>query len=191
MTSTIGKLVYDAATELLTGRIGNHHFHDAALSGGARGHKQNVSAAKAARYLHANALNDSYGRLATTREVYDKQTDTYKQRGGSIPPGHYRCVYVANHPSFEECIRLDPSADAHYIYSPFSRAPIPHRRAGFYIHGHGPKGSDGCIVLVNESRRKALNSAVKGFVGHVQIEVVQVSYELPAERESSMREYQV
>jgi hypothetical protein len=181
-------LTYNAAAELLTGTIGTANFHEVAFSGGSRGHKT-TAPDKARRYLHKSNLNDSLGRLATTPEVYVKKTDTYQQRGGTIPPGHYRCIYVGNHPTFHECIFLDPAADAHAIRSPFARHPIAHHRGGFYIHGQGPKGSDGCIVLANEQRRKALNHAVRDFIHHfhggVILNVTNVSYVLPAELEPS------
>src|SRR5450631_486072 len=159
-------LTYNAAAELLSGRIGSAMFYELACSGGSRGHKL-TSAKKAERYLYESHLNESLGRLATTPEVYKKKTDTYRQRGGTIPPGHYRCMFVQNHPAFGECIFLDPAADAHAINSPFARHPIVHHRGGFYIHGHGPKGSDGCLVLASETRRKSLNQAVRGFDGRV------------------------
>jgi hypothetical protein len=178
----MASLTYNAAAEILSGQVGKDSFHDVAYSGGARGHKATTSA-KAARYLHSSSLNDSLGRLATTREVYNKQTDTYVQRGGVIPPGHYHCVYVADHPSFHECIRLEQMVDAHAIVSPFARHAIIHGRGGFFIHGHGPKGSDGCLVPVVESRRRLLNKAVQQFDGRVVLKVTHVSYMLPAELE--------
>ena len=177
-------LVFNAAAEILSGLIGTVRFHDIAHSGGSRGHKT-TSAEKAKRYLHASWRNESLGRLATTPEIYDKKTDTYQQRGGTLPPGHYRCIYVTNHSAFHDCIFLDPGRDAHAIISPFARHAIVHHRGGFYIHGHGPKGSDGCIVLANELRRRALNLAIRDFPGKVILSVTNVSYMLPAELEPS------
>jgi hypothetical protein len=180
--SKIARITYNAASQLLSGVIGETRFNDIAYSGGSRGHKATTSA-KATRYLHASSLNESMGRLATTREIYDKKSDRYSQRGGTIPPGHYLCVYLSNYKDFHECIRLEPMRDAHAILSPFARHGIVHHRGGFFIHGHGPKGSDGCLVLANETRRKLLNQVVKGFQGYVVLEVTHVSYMLPAEME--------
>ena len=181
-------LTYNAAAELLTGKIGTVNFHEVAYSGGSSGHKT-TSPDKAKRYLHKSNVNDSLGRLATTSEVYNKKTDTYQQRGGTIPPGHYRCIYMENHSTFHECILLHPAADAHAIHSPFARHAIVHHRGGFFIHGQGPKGSDGCIVLANELRRKALNQAIRAFIhslhGRVILNVEHASYMLPAELEPS------
>jgi len=67
-------LIYDAASELLSGSIADKPFREIAFSGGSRGHKANVKSAAATRYLHDNPLNDSYGRLATTREVLAART---------------------------------------------------------------------------------------------------------------------
>jgi hypothetical protein len=175
------RLTYDAATEKLTGWVGTIHFNEIAYSGGGRGHKSHVSHAQATRYLHDSPATTLYGRLATTQEVYDKKTDTYSKRGGTIPPGHYRCVYTDDHATFHQCIFLRPLKDAHAIHSPFAITPIVHNRGGFFIHGHGPKGSDGCIVLENEQRRKVLNQAIKDFPRSVILEVIHVSYMLPAE----------
>jgi hypothetical protein len=180
--SKIATLTYNAATGLLTGLVGNQVFNDLADSGGARGHKSTTHAV-ARRYLHSNSLNESMGRLATTREAYDKKTDRYTQRGGTLPPGHYHCVYLENHGSFHRCIRLDQMRDAYAIVSPYARQAIFHHRGGFFIHGHGPKGSDGCLVPVSEARRRVLNDAVRDFNGRVILHVTHVSYLLPAELE--------
>lgn len=178
----VARLTYNAASEMLTGAIGKEHFNEVAHSGGGRGHKANVSTEKSTRYLHNSPVQESLGRLATTREIYDKKTDTYRQRGGTIPPGHYKCRYMAKHPTFGECVYLEPLEDARAIRSPFASVPIIHHRGGFFIHGHGPKGSDGCLVLAHESRRKALNRAIQNFGGSVILEVTHASYMLPAER---------
>ena len=178
--TAIARLTYNAASQILSGHVGNEKFHEIAFSGGGRGHTA-TTPDKAVRYLHSNPLNKSLGLLATTREIYDKQSDTYSQRGGTLPPGHYHCVYIAAHPTFHKCIRLEPMRDAHAIVSPFARHPIVHHRSGFFIHGHGPKGSDGCLVLAHENRRKLLNKSVSEFNGWVTLNVTHVSYMLPAE----------
>lgn len=177
-------LVFNAAAEILSGQIATVRFHELAHSGGSRGHKA-TCAEKAKRYLHASWRNESLGRLAATPEIYDQKTDTYQQRGGTIPPGHYRCTYVANRSVLHDCIFLDPGRDAHAIFPPFACHAIVHHRGGFYIHGHGPKCSDGCIVLANELRRRALNWASRKFPGKVILCGTTVSYMLPAELEPS------
>src|SRR5579864_1847336 len=176
----IAELVFDAAQGVLSGTIGREPiFHMKANSGGSRGHKA-VSPKLAAQYLHNQAGTlSSY--FANTPEIKDAR-GRYKQRGGTLPAGHYSCQYVANHSSFGECIRLWRAADARAIHSPFSPYPIPHGRGNdFYIHGSGPKGSDGCIVPVNNVERHRLNQTVKNCSGKVVLLVKNVSYLLPAE----------
>jgi hypothetical protein len=185
-TTQIAQIEYDAARELLTGVIGQARpFHVIAYSGGSRGHKP-VSAAKRAAshakdpylYSQSSALSSH---MATTREVKNKD-GAYIQRGGTLPPGHYTCHYIARHGTFGECIQLLRTADAVAIHSPFSPRPIPHGRGNdFFIHGSGPKGSDGCIVPANKLERLRLNQAVKAFPGKVILLVKHVSYMLPAE----------
>jgi hypothetical protein len=178
-----GTLVYDAAAELLSGKIGHHTFHMRAFSGGSRGHAH-VNASTAKKYLHHQAGNLS-SHFANTPEI--SKGGHYKQRGGTLPAGHYTCEYMANHKTFHECIRLHRGADATAIHSPFSPFPIPHHRGDdFFIHGHGPKGSDGCIVPEYDGERRRLNQAVHHFAGKVILEVKNVSYLLPAELEGQI-----
>ena len=176
----VAELVYDAALELLTGTVGTEPaFRFVAYSGGSRGHKANVSSKTAAEYLHGQAGTLS-SRLATTQTK--ESHGHYTQRGGTIPPGHYTCHYIAHHAAFGECIRLLRTSDATAIHSPFSAHPIPHGRGNdFFIHGSGSKGSDGCLVPANDSERRRLNRAVHLFQGKVVLEVKNVAYMLPAE----------
>jgi hypothetical protein len=182
MTQHFPQLTYDAALELLSGIIGKESpFHLKAFSGGSRGHQPGVSAKLAAEYLHYQAATLS-SRFANTPEITEH--GRYKQRGGTLPAGHYACRYIAHHPSFGECIQLIRSTDARAIHSPFSPKPIPHfRHDDFFIHGSGPKGSDGCIVSQNHSERLRLNRAVRDFHGKVVLLVKNVAYQLPAEIE--------
>jgi hypothetical protein len=176
----IARLTYDAAQELLSGTVGTAPpFHLIAYSGGGRGHQANVPGKDAARYLHSQSQTLG-SRLATTQTK--ERQGVYAQRGGTLPPGHYICQYVAHHAVFGECIRLLRTADAVAIHSPFSPHPIPHGRGNdFFIHGSGPKGSDGCIVPADGLQRRRLNQAVKAFQGKVVLQVKSVSYQLPAE----------
>ncbi|HKF03582.1 MAG TPA: hypothetical protein VKB49_14790 [Candidatus Sulfotelmatobacter sp.] len=178
----VANLTYDAASEVLSGTIGRDSFRMTAYSGGSRGHRAGVKPVLAAKYLH-NEADTLSSRLATTSEVKDAQ-GRYKRRGGTLPPGHYACQYLPHHHTFGECIRLFRRADAIAIHTPFYPHPIPHGRGNdFFIHGSGPKGSDGCIVPAIEAERFRLNRAVKQFPGEVVIEVKNVSYQLPPELE--------
>jgi hypothetical protein len=179
------ELVYDAALELLSGMVGDKHFRMTAYSGGSRGHKSGVKPELAKKYLHSQA-DSLMSHLATTRKLEDSKGN-YVQRGGTLPPGDYRCHYVAHHPTFGECIQLLRAADALAIRSIFSPYPIPCGRGNdFFIHGSGPKGSDGCIVPAFDAERRRLNHAVKNFQGNVRLRVKNVSYMLPAELEGQL-----
>jgi len=178
----IATLTYDAASEILSGSIGHTMFRMTAYSGGSRGHRAAVNPALADKYLHKQA-DTLASRLATTSELKDAQ-GRYKRRGGPLPPGHYTCHYLAHHHTFGQCIRLLRSADATAIHTPFYPHAIPHGRGDdFFIHGSGPKGSDGCIVPAIPAERFRLNRAIKQFPGKVMIEVKNVSYQLPPELE--------
>jgi hypothetical protein len=187
MLKANAELVYDAALEQLTGTIpGNRPFNMKAYSGGGRGHAVHVSPTLAKKYLHSQGTALS-SRMATTHEITDDD-GMYVQRGGTLPPGHYNCHYVEHHHTFHECIQLLTLGDALAIHSPFSPRPIPHKRKkdDFFIHGSGPKGSDGCIVPADDAERHRLNRAVKQFKGKVVLQVKNVSYILPAELEGQL-----
>ena len=176
-------LTFDAAAETLTGVIGNHRpFSMRAYSGGSRGHNPKTSQALAKKYLHSQA-SSLRSRLATTPERKDAHGN-YIERGGTLPPGSYTCHYFHHLPGFGECIRLRPTTRNVAIHSPFASQAIPHGRdmRTFLIHGPGPKGSDGCIVPQPEAERHRFNCAIRDFKGHVVLQVIRVSYLLPAER---------
>ncbi len=178
----IAALTYDAAAEVMAGSIARESFRMKAFSGGSRGHKAGVKPQQRKLYLH-NEADSLSSHLATTAETTDSK-GRYKRRGGTLPPGHYTCHYVAHHHTFGECIRLLRHSDARAIQTPFYPHPIPHGRGNdFFIHGSGPKGSDGCIVPAVEAERRRLNRAVKQFAGKVVLQVRNVSYLLPPELE--------
>jgi hypothetical protein len=176
-------LTYDAAAEILSGVIGKHRpFFMRAYSGGSRGHDPKTSRKLAKEYLHSQA-SSLRSHLATTPERTDAHGN-YIERGGTLPPGSYNCHYLHHLPGFGECIRIRPTTTNVAIHSPFASHPIPHGRDmhSFLIHGPGPKGSDGCIVPQPNAERHRLNHAIKDFKGRVVLQVIRVSYMLPAER---------
>ena len=155
-------LTYDAISGQLTGTIGGGHFMIHAASGGGRG-STNPNVPQKTLQSH----------LATTKAANGT-------RGGTLPPGDYVCHYVAHHPKFHQCIAL-ANAQARVIKTSFASAPIVHHRGGFFIHGRGEHGSDGCIVPYIPAQRLELNNAVKHFSGQVVLTVKGVGYMLPAE----------
>ncbi len=157
-------LTYSAPSEILSGKIGDATFHMKAYSGGGRGS------------THPKQWEHSIQSYQATTKKHGSR------RGGTLPPGHYLCHYIANHPKFHECIWLQRTADALQIHSPFSAQPIVHHRGDdFFIHGRGEHGSDGCIVPADSHKRLRLNKAIKNFPGRVYVHVVGTAYMLPAE----------
>jgi hypothetical protein len=106
----VADLEYDAARARLTGLIAGQHFNYIAYSGSSRGHKPNVGAPLATKYLHAQA-NSLLSHLATTKTVENKD-GSFVQRGGTLPPGHHRCRYLEHHSVFGKCIQLVQTRDA-------------------------------------------------------------------------------
>ena len=92
--------------------------------------------------------------------------------------------YVAHHPPFGECIFLEQTVTA--LFQIDEKANVRfYNRGGFYIHGRGPIGSQGCIVVENEAERKRLNSAIKGSAGTVMLKVADAGMPMPAAIETT------
>jgi hypothetical protein len=186
----IAELTYDAEAESLSGIIGDKKFAIHAFSGGSRGHKQvDVKTAKGAKaaklYLYVQEKS-MFSRFANTPTIGEgSEKNPYRQRGGTLPPGHYSCSYIASHKSFGECIYLKRDVDTRIHFPTASGVSLDNRGDDFYIHGSGPKGSDGCIVIPDVVERKRLNKAIKDCNehGHVILRVIHVAYLLPAERD--------
>ena len=139
-------LIYDIQSELLHGDVGSQHFRVHAVSGGGRG----------------SYLKPEGDELLRSWSFLTKEEASKSIRGGIIPPGPYVCRYVANHSTFHECIYLEQTVASLLVPDPASPAGIKvHDRGGFYIHGSGPKGSDGCIVVRDKQERLRLNKAIK------------------------------
>jgi hypothetical protein len=163
-------LVCSIARETLRGVVDGKNFIMRAWSGGARGRTKGAT-----EFSHA-----SY-------DVFRKENEAKGIRGGPIPPGIYICRYVKSHAKFGECIFLQQTilslfqvdADANIRF---------YDRAGFFIHGRGPRGSDGCIVPAEKDARLALNTAIKDAKSPVMLQVVEQGMPLPAaiERKSAI-----
>ena len=80
-----------------------------------------------------------------------------KVAGGPVPPGEYLMEYISSHDIFRECIHLKPLKIEELIPGITEYK----KRSGFFIHGRGDRGSDGCIVPYIPAQRKELNKAVK------------------------------
>jgi hypothetical protein len=177
---------FDGFREKITGVIGkNEAFDIAAVSGGSRGHKPLAKqtaadgALNTSRYRYAEAEMPT-SHYANTPQIGGENGKPYLQRGGTLYPGHYTCHYLADYKHFHECIRLAPGPDTNFYYPTASGAKFT-GRTGFYIHGQGVLGSDGCIVIVDGKERHRLNTAIRDFKGTVKLLVSGVAYLLPAE----------
>jgi hypothetical protein len=179
-------LTFDARNGVLSGTIDPKQkpFHLHGESGGSRGHgKATPEQARAFRHGQSTTL---MSQLATTKELKDAHGH-YVLRGGTLPEGTYICHYEKHHHGFlGPVVRLQQTASALVINSLFASMPIHHSRGKFYIHGPGPKGSDGCIVLNHTPERDRLFAAIREH--RVVLKVVHVrGYMLPAENFTGLK----
>ena len=129
-------LTYSIFEGVLTGLIGGRIIHIRALSGGGGGstaHRANAS------------TNNPYMESLKTSKPGASGGHVH---GGPIPPGKYAVSTPAHHPHLGLSARL-----VHPHLKPAGRD-------GFYIHGRGPHGSDGCIVPVNAAEFNQLMTAL-------------------------------
>ena len=134
-------LTYSVARELLWGEIGGRKFVMTARSGGGRGSlTRGVAQSTLSSYSPTRAKNDSAG-----------------IRGGAIPPGTWtiRPPKISGDTKGPWVSVLVPDTG--------TRADYPERDYDverFKIHGTGPLGSDGCLVI-DSTHRIPLLKAVK------------------------------
>lgn len=145
-------LTYDIQSEVLYGDVGNQRFHLHAVSGGGRG----------------STLKPEGDELLRSWSFRTKEDRKKGVRGGIIPPGFYICHYLKSYGSFHECIYLEQTVSSLLAPDPTSSIGVAFVDRGgklghgaFLIHAHGPKGSDGCIVIPNETERHRLNQAIR------------------------------
>lgn len=110
-------LEYNIAEQRLTGEIDGTSINATAVAGGRAGSKKRG----VVNFLLAN---NPYATHVKKRG---------KRPGGPLPMTTYK---LKTHESKPNWIRLVPKYGAASLGG----------RAGFAIHGHGPRGSDGCIV---------------------------------------------
>jgi hypothetical protein len=129
-------LTYYIFEGLLTGIIDGRLYHVPALSGGGGGSTKHAGEA---------STNNPYMEGMTTSATVDPKRHVH---GGPIPPGKYKIEKPAHHPHLGLSAKL-----VHPKWHPMGRA-------GFYIHGRGPHGSDGCIVPLDSSQLQSLLNAL-------------------------------
>jgi hypothetical protein len=124
-------LTYYIFEGVLTGIVNGRAIHMIALSGGGGGST-----------LHKTVMSMNNPYMEALKTVGSGKTHTH---GGPLPPGKYLVQAPAKHGHLGLSARLDPSA---------GHAPMG--RDGFYIHGAGPHGSDGCIVPTDKNQFQVL-----------------------------------
>jgi len=137
--SPVNYFVYTTGTEQLVCRFGSVERRFRAFSGGGRG-------------SIAGRAEDS---AASFDYRLKKVSDERGERGGPLPPGHYLVHRTEQHGHLGQ---------ANWLESITAHLRVPTRdftkAYGFYIHGRGPKGSDGCIVPENRSDREWVQGAI-------------------------------
>lgn len=114
-------LTFAIAGGMLTGTAGGEAVKMPAFSGGRGG-----STTKGA--VDAGVVNNP-------DKVGQKTDHRHHVHGGPLPPGTYTIGVPSRHAHLGLSAALTPHTGNHML-----------GRAGFFIHGSGPHGSDGCIV---------------------------------------------
>lgn len=124
-------LTYDITARWLFGQIGETQFNLHALGAGGRAGSTTPGA------VHPDLANN--------------MTQTYTPKKGKTPGGPLPCCQYAmsahtttRSGTAMKCVWLDP----------VNPGAMMGNRNGMLIHGPGPRGSDGCIVLTTEDRDK-------------------------------------
>ena len=130
-------LTYYIFEGILTGTVDGRMFNITALSGGGGGSTQ---------HRPTSAVNNPYMEAFKTVK---KSGAPGHQHGGPIPPGKYSIMKPAQHPHLGLSAQL-----VHPQWKPMGRD-------GFYIHGRGSHGSDGCIVPLEPHQFHNLMTALK------------------------------
>ena len=125
-------LTYYIVEGVLTGVVNGKGIHMIALSGGGGGSTKNP-ASGGIPGRSAVVMNNPY--MEGLKTVGSGKTHVH---GGPIPPGSYSIETPEKHGHLGLSARLDSL-----------NGNKPMGRDGFYIHGRGPHGSDGCIVPVD------------------------------------------
>jgi hypothetical protein len=124
------KLTYYIFEGILAGLVAGKPIELSALSGGGGG---------STKYAAADTVNNPY-----STGVKTTGSGSHHVHGGPIPQGAYKICAPAHHPHLGLSARLDPEESKTLV------------RGGFFIHGRGPHGSDGCIVPLDHKKFREL-----------------------------------
>ena len=124
-------LTYYIVEGVLAGSVGDQAIHICAWSGGGGGSTKNRASYTA---------NNPY--MEALKTVGDGKQHVH---GGPLPPGKY----IIGKPVHSSHLGLCASLT-------HTKLKTPMGRSGFYIHGRGPHGSDGCVVPTDKIEFKRL-----------------------------------
>jgi hypothetical protein len=156
MSKNTNRLVYVIATETLKGQISGQPFEMKAVSGGGRGSTKPGTA--------QNSLASFDPRKPTTGA-------SVNERGGALPPG----LWWINPPEWKENKHPALGVWVSFVEPTGNQAEYFRKRTydtdtGFFVHGSGKRGSNGCLVIEPGVRKKLLGAVED--VGGVALEVV-------------------
>lgn len=149
------ELRYSIADEMLYGSVAGETFSMRAFSGGGRGSTAGIQRNDLA---HWNTQKKAPARFDAAN------------RGGPLPVGLYLAIYVDGHKRFGRCAFLQQTLLSLIHADPTSPVGIAvTERDDFFIHGDGPRGSDGCIVPAQRTALRALLGAIAKASGPVPL----------------------
>lgn len=140
-------LKYSIRDEVLYGSLGGVSYSMTAYSGGGRGSTAGMERRDLDHWRTQKKAPDSFSAA---------------NRGGPLPVGMYLVKYFGMHEHLGRCAILTQTISSLVYADPWSPVGVSvTERSEFFIHGRGPKGSDGCIVPGKDSDLKALLDALK------------------------------
>ena len=134
------ELTYYIYEGILTGLVNGAMVHIMAVTGGGGGSTKNKT---------VSSMNNPY--MEGLKTIGSGKHHTH---GGPIPPDRYVVSTPSHHRHLGLSARLESSS-----------GKKPMGRDGFYIHGQGPHGSDGCIVPLDPNQFKELMAGLSASHG--------------------------
>jgi hypothetical protein len=150
-------LKYSISDEILYGAVDGTTFSMKAFSGGGRGSTADMELIDLRHWATSKKAPPAF---------------SPKNRGGPLPVGLYIAKYYGQHEHLGRCAELMQTLTSLLHADPWSEIGVSATdRAGFFIHGRGPKGSDGCIVPEKVSDLRDLLDAIETANGPIPLTV--------------------